>query len=192
MDFHDDATHFTKVIVRGCVLMDRITVGARNPVVLPSKRPYSDRLPPSASKKFVRLYKSIGRRIDSFDTYAYRYGRNVVFISSIVVSVAFINTVFTALGQSSIGSAKAFGIAAIFTSALVTLVNAFDAILGPRERLTHNRAALNKMYDIRERLRWRMLDEKLIEEKELHDMWEEFRAIEKTFYENIFKEKEPK
>ena len=170
------------------ITMDRITVGADNPVVLPHKRLYSHQLPPSQAKKFIELSKSLNQRIDSFDKYAYKFGQNVFAISLFGAFVATLNTSFVALSQSSIELAKVFGIIAIFTSALVTLVNAADAILARRERLIHNRSALNKVYDIRERLRWRILDEKLIEKEELNSLWEEFRATEKTFYENMFKE----
>ena len=93
------------------------------------------------------------------------------------------NTLLIALSQIVPDPYKLIAISALLISATITVVSAWQASVNAKDKFVRNANALNKVVDVREKFRWRRLDEaKPITEKEIDDYFFEFRRLEMEFF----------
>lgn len=105
-----------------------------------------------------------------------------------IASLAALNTFLVGMSQFRKEPHSGFAIGALLVSACLAIIGSLEGAIKPKDKFAENANAINKIYDIKQRLKWRTIDEdKPITDDEIEAFFKEFRSLEKGFYGNIAK-----
>lgn len=123
----------------------------------------------------------VNNRIGTLNDAKVQYRRYHQNLAIFLIVFAALNTTIVTLSQEK-DAWDGWGNLAIVFSTLVTILTGVNGLFKPKERHIKNAAALNSVFDVMAKYKWRKLQPPPITVAELSVLHNEFRAIEKSFF----------
>ena len=136
-------------------------------------------------KLTTELQDRISVRIRTLSHYKNHYRKKFVRFSLIVGGVASANAFLVGVSQIYDDPYKVLGILAFLASSAIAFLSVLDGVLKPKDMWARNAETLNQLYDLRERISYKLSRNGKLKLEEMDGFHDEFRRMEKDFFGNM-------
>jgi len=141
-----------------------------------------DNLLPASPELIKHFEDGVNNRLGTLNESKARYRLFHKNLAMFLIIFAALNTTVVTLSQTNQACAVWWGYLAIVLSTLVAILTGVNGLFKPKERQIKNAEALNAVFDVMARYKWRKLQPPLITVAELDVFQGEFRSIEREFF----------